>query len=207
MMPVTMGLGLELGASLKSKLWSCRLQISQPPHCAVGQWRASGGCRLVDAVLRMCQESRGVENVLASSREQSKLRGCTGGETGGMCPSAEISSKMTRPSSFFHSHPPHPSNTFAMAASANLPDELKHIGTYLQRAAEVQERDPVISYYGACVGHENSCRTAPWKETLFVAKRKAAVCSPVHFYQQPTMPPSLLCQRPIRATGLLLNNC
>ncbi|KAF9356242.1 hypothetical protein BGX34_010021 [Mortierella sp. NVP85] len=34
-----------------------------------------------------------------------------------------------------------------MAAAANLPDELKHIGTYLQRAAEIQERDPIISYY------------------------------------------------------------
>ncbi|KAG0000982.1 hypothetical protein BGZ65_003894 [Modicella reniformis] len=33
-------------------------------------------------------------------------------------------------------------------AASNLPEDLKHIGSYLQRAAEVQDRDPIVSYYG-----------------------------------------------------------
>lgn len=48
----------------------------------------------------------------------------------------------------FVSHLPPSLTPLAMAAVPDLPEELKHIGTFLQRAAEVQERDPIISYYG-----------------------------------------------------------
>lgn len=32
--------------------------------------------------------------------------------------------------------------------AANVPEGLKNITPFLQRAAQLQERDPIVSYYG-----------------------------------------------------------
>lgn len=47
-------------------------------------------------------------------------------------------------------------------SAANVPEGLKNITPFLQRAAQLQERDPVVSYYGknGCISHGSRCKRA-----------------------------------------------
>lgn len=46
-------------------------------------------------------------------------------------------------------------------SAANVPEGLKNITPFLQRAAQLQERDPVVSYYGnGCMSTWSRCKGA-----------------------------------------------